>query len=177
MTVKSILITGCSSGIGLCVAQGLAGRGHWVFATARKTEDVERLQAEGLESLLLDLNDSASIHAAVEEILRRTGGTLDTLFNNGAYGQPGAADDWTRMKPISHFPVRHGFAVFFQKSDRSEQLYAQALRLYRERPDKEWSLTDCVSLIVMRERNMTEALTADEHFQQAGFRALLKLSI
>ena len=49
----------------------------------------------------------------------------------------------------------------------SEQLYAEALRLYRERPDKEWGLTDCISFVVMQERNMTEALTADEHFQQA----------
>ena len=56
----------------------------------------------------------------------------------------------------------------------SEALYTQALSLYRERPDKEWGLIDCVSFVVMRERSITEALTADEHFQQAGFRALLK---
>ena len=56
----------------------------------------------------------------------------------------------------------------------SEPLYARALQLYRERPDKEWGLTDCVSFLVMRDRGLTEALTTDEHFQQAGFRALLR---
>lgn len=55
----------------------------------------------------------------------------------------------------------------------SEQLYAQAFQ-YRQRPDKEWGLIDCVSFIVMHERGIIEALTADEHFQQAGFRALLQ---
>lgn len=96
MTGKSILVTGCSSGIGLCVARGLQARGWRVFASARQPEDVDRLAREGLESLLLDLDDSASITAAVGEVLARTGGTLDALFNNGAYGQPGAVEDLTR---------------------------------------------------------------------------------
>ena len=56
----------------------------------------------------------------------------------------------------------------------SEALYARALQLYRERPDKEWGLTDCVSFLVMQDRGLIEALTTDEHFQQAGFRALLR---
>jgi len=56
----------------------------------------------------------------------------------------------------------------------SEPLYARAMQLYRERPDKEWGLTDCVSFLVMQDRRLTEALTTDEHFQQAGFRALLR---
>ncbi len=64
MSSKTILITGCSSGIGACVARGLKGRGWRVFATARKPADVDRLKAEGLESLQLDLDDSASIQAA-----------------------------------------------------------------------------------------------------------------
>ncbi len=55
----------------------------------------------------------------------------------------------------------------------SEDLYAKAFRLYRERPDKDWGLTDCISFIAMQDRKITEALTTDEHFQQAGFRALL----
>ncbi len=94
--MKSILITGCSSGIGLCVAQGLRARGWRVFATARKADDIARLLAAGLESFRLDLDDSASLHEAVEETLRRTGGTLDALFNNGGYGQVGAVEDLTR---------------------------------------------------------------------------------
>ena len=56
----------------------------------------------------------------------------------------------------------------------SEQLYTRALRLYRERPDKDWGLTDCVSFVVLQDRTITEALTTDEHFQQAGFRILMR---
>jgi NAD(P)-dependent dehydrogenase (short-subunit alcohol dehydrogenase family) len=94
--MKSVLITGCSSGIGVAAARALRARGWRVFATARKPADVERLNAEGLESLVLDLDDSASIRAAVTEILARTGGRLDALFNNGGFGQVGAVEDLTR---------------------------------------------------------------------------------
>lgn len=93
---KTILITGCSSGIGYCVAKGLQERGYRVFATARKRASVEKLLAEGLESFRLDLNDSNSIHFAFEETMRRTGGELYALFNNGAYGLPGAVEDLNR---------------------------------------------------------------------------------
>lgn len=93
---RSVLITGCSSGIGACVARGLRERGYRVFATARKAEDVERLASEGFESVRLDLADSASIRSAVEAVLGRTGGTLDALFNNGAFGLPGAVEDLSR---------------------------------------------------------------------------------
>ena len=55
----------------------------------------------------------------------------------------------------------------------SEQLYVRAFQLYRERLDKEWSITDCISFVVMQEQGLTEALTTDEHFRQAGFRVLL----
>jgi NAD(P)-dependent dehydrogenase (short-subunit alcohol dehydrogenase family) len=94
--MKSILITGCSSGIGEHAAQGLKARGWRVLATARKASDVARLSAEGLESLALDLDDSQSIAGAVDEVLRRTGGKLDALFNNGGFGQVGAVEDLTR---------------------------------------------------------------------------------
>ena len=93
---RSVLITGCSTGIGHCVAHALHERGYRVFATARRAADVSRLEEEGLESLLLDLDDSASISAAVDEVLGRTGGILYALFNNGAYGQPGAVEDLSR---------------------------------------------------------------------------------
>jgi NAD(P)-dependent dehydrogenase (short-subunit alcohol dehydrogenase family) len=96
MTDRTVLITGCSSGIGECVAHGLAGRGYRVLATARREEDVRRLQAAGLESFQLDVAEPASVGAGVEETLQRTGGTLYALFNNGAYGQPGAVEDLTR---------------------------------------------------------------------------------
>ena len=93
---RTILITGCSSGIGLHAAQRLATRGYRVFATARRAEDVERLAGLGLESLALDVADSASIRDSVEEVLSRTGGRLDALFNNAGYGQPGAVEDVPR---------------------------------------------------------------------------------
>ena len=93
---RAILITGCSTGIGLCAAEGLVVRGYRVFATARKPEDVIMLQAKGLEALQLDLADSASIQAAVGEVLARTEGRLDALFNNAGYGQPGAVEDLSR---------------------------------------------------------------------------------
>ena len=93
---RSILISGCSSGIGLCVARGLQQRDYRVFATARREDSVEMLRNMGLESLRLDLDDSESIRAAVAEILDRTGGTLDALFNNGAFGLPGAVEDLSR---------------------------------------------------------------------------------
>src|SRR5574340_1635472 len=93
---KSILITGCSSGIGYCVAHALHKRGYQVFATARRQESVEMLLAEGLESLRLDLDDPGSIQQAFEEIMQRTGGELYALFNNGAYGLPGAVEDLSR---------------------------------------------------------------------------------
>ena len=56
----------------------------------------------------------------------------------------------------------------------SEELFAQAFELFRNRPDKEWGLVDCVSFIVMQENELTEALTPDKHYEQAGFRALLR---
>ena len=93
---KTILITGWSSGIGYCAAKGLQERGYRVFATARKRSSVEKLLAEGLESFRLDLNDSNSLHFAFEEVMRRTGGELYALFNNGAYGLPGAVEDLSR---------------------------------------------------------------------------------
>lgn len=96
MSPKNILVTGCSSGIGRCVAAGLAKRGYRVFASARKAEDVRDLQAMGLESVRLDLADSESIRQAVDAVLARTGGQLYALFNNGAYGQPGAVEDLRR---------------------------------------------------------------------------------
>jgi NAD(P)-dependent dehydrogenase (short-subunit alcohol dehydrogenase family) len=96
MDQKSILITGCSTGIGLVAAQGLKARGYRVLATARKTEDLRRLEAEGFEAIELDYRFSPSVRACAAETEKRTGGALSALFNNGAYGQPGAVEDITR---------------------------------------------------------------------------------
>ena len=91
--MKSILITGCSSGIGYDAAHGLKRAGWRVFATCRKAEDCARLEAEGLESFPLDVTEEASIKAALAEALSRTGGTLDALYNNAAFACPGAVED------------------------------------------------------------------------------------
>lgn len=91
--MRTVLITGCSSGIGYHAAHELAQRGWRVFATCRSQADCDRLQAEGLESFRLDYTDHASIHAAIGEALSRSGGRLDALFNNGAYAIPGATED------------------------------------------------------------------------------------
>ncbi|SFK14789.1 SDR family NAD(P)-dependent oxidoreductase [Celeribacter neptunius] len=91
--MRSILITGCSSGIGHHAAHALHDRGWRVFATCRQDKDAERLRAEGLESFRLDYEDPASIESAFDEVMTRTGGTLDALFNNGAYAIPAAVED------------------------------------------------------------------------------------
>jgi len=84
---------------------------------------------------------------------------------------------------LSKKPHRHGAVILLNAlvADSkveivplSQQLYDRAFQLYSERLEKEWSLSDCVSFIVMEYSGITEALTANEHFQQAGFRALLR---
>lgn len=90
----SVLITGCSSGIGLEAAKMLQERDFLVVASCRKQEDVAALQAQGIKHVVqLDLADSASIEKGLQETLTITNGQLFALFNNGAYGQPGAVED------------------------------------------------------------------------------------
>ena len=93
---KSILITGCSSGIGLSAAKTLHQKGYRVFAAVRKEHDLVKLKSFGLESLLLDVNDSESIRAGLNHVLEKTNGTLDVLFNNAGFVQAGAVEDLTR---------------------------------------------------------------------------------
>ena len=93
---KTILITGCSSGIGATVARGVRDHGWRVIASARKPEDVAALKADGFEAVQLDYADPDSIVSGLAETLALTGGTLDALFNNGAFGMPGAVEDLPR---------------------------------------------------------------------------------
>jgi short-subunit dehydrogenase len=93
---KTILITGCSTGIGYVTALELKKYGHNVIATARKPEDVSRLQQNGFTAIQLDLADSNSIQMAVNEAIKLTDGKIDALFNNAAFGQPGAVEDLSR---------------------------------------------------------------------------------
>lgn len=105
MRPGAVLITGCSSGIGLDAARTLHRRGWQVLATCRKSEDCARLRAEGLESFSLDLASEASIAAAVAEALERCQGRLFGLFNNGAFAIPGAVEDLPRAALRSIFEV------------------------------------------------------------------------
>ena len=92
-TTRGIIVTGCSSGIGAYCARALKAEGWRVFATVRREEDLASLQADGIEALLMDYTRPDTIVALVETVLARTGGRIDALFNNGAYGQAGAVED------------------------------------------------------------------------------------
>lgn len=95
--MKTILITGCSSGIGYDTAKQMQALGWRVFASCRRPEDVERLRSEGLtDTLQLDVTDSNSIRTAFETLSAQTGGRLDALFCNAGYGQAGAVEDIPR---------------------------------------------------------------------------------
>lgn len=93
MNAKSVLVTGCSSGIGRCVALGLSARGYRVLATARRQDDLDALASAGLEAFALELSDPASVRDLARQVLAATEGRLFALFNNAAYGQPGAVED------------------------------------------------------------------------------------
>ncbi len=90
---RSILITGCSTGIGYMAALALKQRGYHVIASCRHIDDVKRLQQEGVTCIQLDLSDEQSIHQGVKAALELSNHQLYALFNNGAYGQPGALED------------------------------------------------------------------------------------
>lgn len=126
MAGRSILITGCSSGIGLDAARGLSARGWRVFATCRQQADCDRLVAEGLESFRLDYADPATITAALEKALFRTGGTLDAVFNNGAFASPGAVED---------LPTEALRAIFEVNVFGYHELSRQVIPVMRRQPD------------------------------------------
>ncbi len=103
--MHTVLVTGCSSGIGYCVAKGLKERGYNVYATARKQEDVERLTKEGLKCLYLDYADSESVQDLANELMLLIGCDLYAVFHNGAYGQAGAVEDLSRETMEKQFAV------------------------------------------------------------------------
>ena len=90
---KSILITGCSSGIGLATAKFLSRNGWDVYATCRKIKDVKKLNNLGIRCFQLDYTSEKSIDQALQEILKQTSGSLSAIFNNGAFALPGALED------------------------------------------------------------------------------------
>ncbi|TDE37569.1 SDR family NAD(P)-dependent oxidoreductase [Antarcticimicrobium sediminis] len=93
---KTILITGCSSGIGLDAARGLRDHGWHVFAACRQQKDCDRMRTEGFDSPRIDYTDPASIETGLAQVLEATGGRLDALFNNGGHQLSGAVEDLPR---------------------------------------------------------------------------------
>jgi NAD(P)-dependent dehydrogenase (short-subunit alcohol dehydrogenase family) len=93
--LPSIIVTGCSSGIGAYCAEALKRDGWRVFATVRNPDQMQALEARGIEAVVMDYTDADSIARLVEIVAERTNGRIDALFNNGAYGQPGAVEDLT----------------------------------------------------------------------------------
>ncbi len=91
-----IFITGCSSGIGFATAKFLASKNFRVITSARNMSDVIALRKAGFEALQLDLSSSNSIRLAVADFVDLTQGKIDVLFNNAAFGQPGAVEDLSR---------------------------------------------------------------------------------
>ena len=102
---RSVLVTGCSSGIGLATARLLREHGWAVLPTARKPEDMDRLRSEGFNPVQLDVTDSAAIQQTANDVLRLLGGNLGALVNNSGYGQPGAMEDMTRDAMREQFEV------------------------------------------------------------------------
>ncbi|MEN7972632.1 MAG: SDR family NAD(P)-dependent oxidoreductase [Verrucomicrobiota bacterium] len=102
---KSVLVTGCSSGIGLATAELLRVKGWKVFPTARKAEDLVALRQAGFAAVELDVTSSESIDAAVKTVLEKNDGILGAVVNNAGFGMPGAIQDLTRDA------MRHQFEV------------------------------------------------------------------
>ena len=93
--MKTILITGCSSGIGKETALYLKEKGYTVFPTARKKEDVKMLEDLGFKAFLLDVTKKETIADTLQKIIKITDNKLDVVFNNAGFGQPGAVEDIT----------------------------------------------------------------------------------
>lgn len=98
-----VLVTGCSSGIGRCIALGLPKDRYRVFAAVRDPADRDALTRQGLETLVIDLDRDASIDAAVARLLEASDGRLDALVNSAGYGQPGAVEDLDRAALRAQF--------------------------------------------------------------------------
>nr|WP_315082416.1 SDR family oxidoreductase [uncultured Kosakonia sp.] len=100
---KTVLITGCSSGIGLESARELKRQGFRVLAACRKADDVARMDQEGFTGVLLDLDDAASVDRAADEVIALSGNRLYGLFNNAGYGVYGSLDSISREQLEQQF--------------------------------------------------------------------------
>lgn len=153
---KTIIVTGASSGIGAYCARALRDDGWRVFATARKAEDVAALEADGIEALFLDYRDTASIERLVSEVLSRTGGTLDALFNNGGQAQVGAVEDL----PVE--ALREQFEVnLFGVHDLTRRLIPAM------RAQGHGRIVNCSSMLGLAPRKWRGAYAASKHALEA----------
>jgi NAD(P)-dependent dehydrogenase (short-subunit alcohol dehydrogenase family) len=100
---KTVLITGCSSGIGLDCAYQLQKMGFRVVASARKHMDVARLRAYGLQAVCIDTSDLDSINAGLDQALAYAGGSFYAVFHNAGYGQSGALEDLPSQALMEQF--------------------------------------------------------------------------
>ena len=103
MDKKSIFITGCSSGIGLVAAHDLMSRGYYVIAGCRKQDDLEKLAAEGFDTVQIDLDSSDSIQTAAQKVRLLCNDRLYALFNNAGFGVYGALDSISRSEMERQF--------------------------------------------------------------------------
>ncbi|WP_068310782.1 SDR family oxidoreductase [Polycladidibacter hongkongensis] len=162
---RAILITGCSTGIGYDAAHTLQKRGWCVVAAARKAEDVERLKNEGLNAVQLDYQSEESITKALAQTLELTGGRLDALFNNGAYGLPGAIED------IPTEALRRQFeANFFGW----HELTRQAIAIMR--PQGHGRIVQCSSVLGLVAMDFRGAYNATK-FALEGYTDTLRLEL
>ena len=102
---KSVLITGCSSGIGRATAEVLRAQGWRVFPTARKARDLDNLRRARFLAVKMDVTSSASIERAVNSVLKNNEGGLGAVVNNAGFGMPGAIEDLTRDAMHAQFDV------------------------------------------------------------------------
>ncbi|MEZ5685798.1 MAG: SDR family NAD(P)-dependent oxidoreductase [Paracoccaceae bacterium] len=165
---KTILITGCSSGIGYDAAHGLKRAGWKVFATCRREEDCERLRGEGLISFPLDVADPASIEAGFNEALARGRGRLDALYNNAAFACPGATED---------LPVGALREIFETNLFGLHDLTTRAIRVMRAQGDNgEGRIIQCSSVLGLVGARWRGAYVASKHALE-GLTDVLRLEM
>ncbi len=165
MKNKTILVTGCSSGIGRHCAIALKQRGWRVFATARNNADLAGLKAEGLEPVYLDYTEPTSIADCADHVLAATGGKLYALFNNGAYGQPGAVEDLSMETLRAQFD-----ANFFGWHDLTTRL------LPSMRANGEGRIVQCSSVLGLIAVRFRGAYTASK-FALEGLTDTLRMEL
>ena len=162
---RTIIVTGCSSGIGAFCARALQADGWRVFATVRKEADLGPLEADGIETLLMDYSRPDTISSLVATVRERTGDRIDALFNNGAYGQPGAVED------LSTDVLREQFeANFFGW----HELTRQVIPLMRARG--QGRIVNCSSILGLIPYRFRGAYTASK-FALEGLTITLRMEL